>query len=68
MLERIALVLRCRVCDLLPEEPLREDTTTREPSLKGAPTYFRIIVANAAKRRSRGRDVAGRPLRADYWD
>jgi transcriptional regulator with XRE-family HTH domain len=71
MLERLARALNCRVRDLLPEEDPPPPGTvlfaTREPSLKGAPNFFRALVAEASDRRIVGTDVnTGRGIRLDY--
>lgn len=68
MLEKLAETLPCRIRDLLPEEkPTMATDTVREPSMKGAPTYFRACVIEARQRRILGRDInTGRAARADY--
>jgi transcriptional regulator with XRE-family HTH domain len=68
MLERLAWALQCRVCDLLPEaDPGTVLFAQREPSLKGAPNFFRALVAEASDRRVVGTNVnTGRNIRLDY--
>ena len=71
MLEKLAGALRCRVRDLLPEgnSPLQNELPQHEPSMKGAPSYFRYGVADAAECKVIGRDVnTGRPIRATYFN
>lgn len=71
MLERLATALNCRVGDLLPEEEPPPPGTLvfakRPPTLKGAPNFFRALVAEARDRRAVGTDVnTGRNIRLDY--
>jgi transcriptional regulator with XRE-family HTH domain len=68
MLEKLAGALNCRVRDLLPEEEKTMATTTeREPSMKGAPSYFRAGIVEAATRKIIGHDAhTGAAVRADY--
>jgi transcriptional regulator with XRE-family HTH domain len=71
MLERLAIVLNCRVGDLLPEEDPPPPGTVvfakRPPTLKGAPNFFRARVAEARDRRVVSTDVnTGRNIRLDY--
>ena len=51
MLERLAKVYNCRVVDLIKEKEdamMEQTLEIREPSLKGAPTFFRACVYEAA--------------------
>jgi transcriptional regulator with XRE-family HTH domain len=68
MLEKLAEALQCRIWDLLPEEELPMATRIeREPSMRGAPSYFRARVVEARERRILGRDMnTGKAARADY--
>lgn len=60
LLERLAKALRCRVRDLLPEEEsMTAVASEREPSLKGAPTFFRASVMEAQAGGEAGYDGAG---------
>ena len=44
-----------------------EQRAEREPSMKGAPTYFRLGIVEAAGRKVIGRDVnTGKAVRSDY--
>ena len=46
---------------------MRRTQTAREPTLRGAPTYFRCCVIEARERRILGRDPStGKSARADY--
>jgi hypothetical protein len=53
LLEKLAPALGCRVKDLLPEKKGGTMTTAteREPSMRGAPSYFRAGIREAARRR-----------------
>jgi transcriptional regulator with XRE-family HTH domain len=71
LLEQLARVLDCHIRDLIPEkeEPMDTATVQREPSLRGAPAYFRNGVVQASRRVSVGRDVnTDRSIRVDYWN
>jgi len=56
------------VRDLLPEKEKKMTTqTAREPSMTGAPTYFRVGVSEAKHRKVIGHSAdTGKPIRADY--
>lgn len=67
MLEKLARALGCRVVDLLKEDEMELAIETREPTLKGAPTYFRACVFEASNRSVLGHDPnTGESPRADY--
>ena len=68
MLEKLASALNCNVRDLLIEEEAKVATATEgEPSLKGAPSYFRYGIADAASRKIVGTDMnTGKPIRTSY--
>ena len=71
MLEKLAKVFQCHVTDLLIEkeaEGMEQSTMVREPSLKGAPSYFRYCVMDAANHKVIGVDEEGEPDRASYWE
>ncbi len=68
MLEKLAKALQCQIKDLLREEEelMGQTEVMREPSMKGAPSYFRFAVMDAAKGKVLGEDEEGDPIRATY--
>ena len=63
LLEKLAGALQCRVRDMLVEEP----GTEREPSMLGAPNYFRLGIQDAARAALLPRDInTGETERCDY--
>ncbi len=69
MLERLAKVYNCRVVDLIKEKEdvmMEQTLEIREPSLKGAPTFFRACVYEAAGTAVLAIDEEGKAIRAFY--
>jgi DNA-binding XRE family transcriptional regulator len=67
LLEKLALQFKCRIRDLLREEgpPMRSVAAEREPSMLGAPSYFRYGIAEASGAK-KVVDAEGRTARMGY--
>ena len=69
MLEKLSKVLECQITDLIMEkadEVMGQPVEIREPSMKGAPSYFRYCVRDAASQKLLGITDDGETIRADY--
>ena len=69
MLEKLAKIFGCNVVDLIKEKEdqlMQQTLGLHEPSLKGAPNFFRYCVADAAGRKPLGTDEEGETVLADY--